>query len=186
MAIHPNANSITVEAIEEYLEVAKMCIDARKQDGGIYGYPATLLLFCVINALGASLLRGNEPFQVLMQPPFNCNLSRDQVKKLEIWYRNLLAHKGMIAPGVCLSPEDGAEPFHFDHGEPVLIRVGSLYSLVRATWQQVDKVNLNSEWKSPTSLTITNPLDFSNASASVPVTASGSPYVPPPGLKLKR
>jgi hypothetical protein len=186
MAIHPNANSLTVEAIEEYLEVAKMCIDARKQDGGIYGYPATLLLFCVINALGASQLRGNEPFQVLTQPPFNCNLSSGQVKKLEIWYRNLLAHNGLIAPGVCLSPEDGAEPFHFDHGEPVLIRVKSLYRLVHAAWQQIDKVNLNSGWKSPMNLTITNPLDFSNASASVPVAASGSPYVPPPGLKLKR
>jgi hypothetical protein len=186
MAIHPNANSLAVEVIEEYLEVAKMCIDARKQDGGIHGYSATLLLFCVINALGASLLKGNEPFQILMKPPFNCNLSMDQVKKLEIWYRNLLAHNGMIAPGVLLSPEDGAKAFHFEHDEPVLIRVRSLYSLVRAAWQQVDKVNLNSEWKSPKKFTITNPLDLSNASASVPIAASGSPYVPPSSLKVTK
>jgi hypothetical protein len=186
MAIHPNTNSLTVEVIEEYLDVAKMCIDARKPDGGIYGYPATLLLFCVINALGANLLKSNEPFQVLMHEPFNCKLSNGQVKKLETWYRNLLAHNGMIAPGVCLSPQDTGEPVHFDQGEPVLIRVKALYNLVRAAWEHVDKSSLDSKWLSPKKLAIRNPVDFSNASAAVPIAASGSPYVPPPLPKVKK
>ncbi len=181
MAIHPNANSITVEVIEEYLDIAKLCIATKKYDGGIYGYPATLLLFCVINALGESLCRGNEPFQVLMQPPFNSNLSRDQIKKLEKWYRNLLAHNGMIAPGVCLSPDENGDAFVFVANEPMQIRVKSLYTLVRAAWDQVNKAMLNSGWKHHTNPEIQNPILLAGATASMPLTASGSNYVPAPG-----
>lgn len=179
MAIHPNTNSLTVEVVEEYLDIAKLCIDTKKHDGGIYGYPATLLLFCVINALGTSLLKGNEPFQVLMQPPFNCNLSRDQVKKLEIWYRNLLAHNGMIAPGVCLSPDDSGAPFTLSSNEPVLIRAKPLYDLVRRAWEQVGKGKLNSNWALSANLETKNPIFHPCAKAPMPPVASGSIYAPP-------
>jgi hypothetical protein len=174
MAIHLNANSLTAEAIEEYLDIAKLCIDTKKHDGGIFGYPATLLLFCVINALGESLCKGNEPFQVLMQPPFNCNLSRDQIKKLEMWYRNLLAHNGMIAPGACLSPDESGDAFVFVASEPIQIRVKSLYDLVRAAWDQVNRAMLNSSWKHHTNPEIQNPILLPGATPSMPVTASGS------------
>jgi len=183
MAIHPDANGLTVEAVEEYLEIAKLCITATKQDGGIYGYPATLLLLCVVDALGRSLLEGRErrePFRVLNQAPFNCGIKVAQIKQLEKWYRNPLAHNGMIAPGVCLSPEDGGTtPFVFVSEEPVLIRVKALYSLVRDSWDQVDKAKLNSSLSESTNPLILNPINFSSASMAVPVTASGSNYVPP-------
>jgi len=179
MAIHPDANSLTAEVIEEYLNIANLCIATKKQDGGIYGYPATLLLFCVINALGYSLIAGNEPFRVLKEVPFNCTLDNRQVKQLEQWYRNLLAHNGMIAPGTCLSPEDGGAPFTFSSDEPVIIRVKSLYSLVRDAWEQMDKDKLNSNWGFSTNPEIKNPVFLSSATASMPVTASGSIYLPP-------
>jgi hypothetical protein len=181
MAIHLNANSLTAEVIEEYLDIAKVCIVTKKQDGGIYGYPATLLLFCVINALGESLRKDNEPFQVLTQPPFNCNLSRDQIKKLEMWYRNLLAHNGMIAPGACLSPDECGDAFVFVATEPIEIRVKPLYDLVRAAWDQVNTAMLNSSWRHHTNPEIQNPILLAGATPLVPVTASGSNYVAPPG-----
>lgn len=179
MATHPDVNSLSIDAIEEYLEIAKVSIDRRKPDGGIYGYPAALLLFCVIDALGASLTTGNEHFMVLKQSPFNCKLDNQQVKSLEKWYRNPLAHNAMIAPGVCLSPEDGADPFHFDRNEPVLIRVTALYNLVNTAWRQVDKSTLRPRRLSPKSLPA-NAADLTNKSA-----VSGS-YIPLPAQKASK
>jgi hypothetical protein len=179
MAIHPNTSSLTVEVIEEYLDIVNLCIATKKQNGGIYGYSTTLLLFCVINALGSSLIAGKEPFRVLKQAPFNCQLNDHQIKWLEQWYRNLLDHNGMIAPGICLSPDNDGAPFAFCSEEPVLIRVKPFYSLVRCAWEQVDKVKLNSNLKSGTNPEINNPILLSEATASMPVTASGSIYVPP-------
>jgi hypothetical protein len=178
MAIHSNVNSLTIEAIEEYLDIAKLCISSRKQDGGIYGYPATLLLFSVINAIGKSQIAGNEPFRVLQENPFNCQLNDRQIKQLEQWYRNLLVHNGMIAPGACLSPEDGGEPFKIDSGESVIIRVKPLYKLVRDAWDQVDKAKVNTTWRPKKQHSIANPVNLSRATSSLSVTASGSICVP--------
>jgi hypothetical protein len=185
MAIHLNANSLTAEVIEEYLDIAKLCIATKKQDGGIYGYPATLLLFCVIEALGRSLTAGKEPFRVLNGTPFNCRLNNTQVKQLKQWYRNPLAHNGMIAPGVCLSPEERGDAFRFAADEPVLIRVKSLYDLVRAAWEQVDRTTLHNIERLCTNPEIRNPLLVSGATASMPVTASGSLYEPPQRVKSR-
>jgi hypothetical protein len=179
MAIHPNSNSLTVEVIEEYLDIANLCIITKKPDGGIYGYPATLLLFCVIEALGTRLHKDKNPFQVLREPPFSCTLSFDQVKNLKEWYRNPLAHNGMIVPGICLSPEDSGAPFTFSSNQPVLIRVKPLYDLVHGAWRQLSKGKLNSNWRSSTSPEIKNPIFRLGATASMPVTASGSIYLPP-------
>ena len=42
---------MSIEAIDEYLAIAEHCVSMHKANGGIYGYPAVLLLFCVIDAL---------------------------------------------------------------------------------------------------------------------------------------
>jgi len=52
MAIHSDLRSMSVEAIEEYLAIAKHCVSTRKSNGGLYGYPAVLLLCCIIDPLG--------------------------------------------------------------------------------------------------------------------------------------
>jgi hypothetical protein len=178
MAIHPNTNSLTIEVIEEYLDIAKLCIATKKSDGGIYGYPATLLLFCVIDALGNCLISGKEPFRVLKGAPFNCDLTDSQIKNLEQWYRNLLAHNGTIAAGTCLSPKEGSTPFEFASNKPILICVKSLYDLVRTAWKQVDKTKLNVGLNSHANPKISDPVDFSGGSLSVPITASGANYIP--------
>jgi hypothetical protein len=56
MALHNNMASMASEAIEEYLRAAQFCLEFRKADNGILGYPATLLLLCVTNALGSYLM----------------------------------------------------------------------------------------------------------------------------------
>jgi hypothetical protein len=51
MAGHPDLRSMSQEAIPEYLAIAHYCITERKPEGGAYGYPAALLLFCVVDAM---------------------------------------------------------------------------------------------------------------------------------------
>lgn len=95
MALHPNAASMTIEAAEEYLLTAKICLDYEKEDGGCLGYPATLLLCCVVEIMGEYLIGGKEPFRVLNAPCFGLKLNEaTQIKKLEKWYRNPLATTG--------------------------------------------------------------------------------------------
>ncbi|SPE17480.1 hypothetical protein SBA5_100078 [Candidatus Sulfotelmatomonas gaucii] len=174
MSIHLNLNSLTVEAIEEYLAITKYCVETRKNGGGIYGYPATLLLFCVIDAIGNGKRAGKEPFRILKEAPFNCRLNDAQIKTLETWYRNPLAHEGMIAPGVCLSPEESGDAFAVVGDEPVQIRVKTLYNLVRAAWDQIDKSTLKSNWgprRLPKNL---NPTASPSATASVQIAVTGS------------
>jgi len=55
MTLHKSMSSMAAEVIEEYLRTAQFCLEFRKQDGGCLGYPATLLLLCVANALGSYL-----------------------------------------------------------------------------------------------------------------------------------
>jgi hypothetical protein len=178
VAIHPSVSSLTVEAIEEYLDVAKYCVDNKKPDGGIYGYPAVLLLFCIVNAIGRSLNHGKAPFRILKTEPFSCRLSDPQIKQLEEWYRNPLVHNGMIAPGACLSPEESGDAFTITSGEPVLIRVKPLYDLVRAAWDHLDKSKMNSRWRAQKKHYVVSPVDLSGTSQSVSATASGSISIP--------
>ena len=42
---------MALEVIEEYFAVAHLCITATKANGGVYGYPAVLLLFSIVDAL---------------------------------------------------------------------------------------------------------------------------------------
>ena len=140
MAIHDNLKNLSVEVIDEYLIAAKACLDARKADGGVLGYPAMLLLLCVTDAIGHSLTKkgGDTRLGVLKSPLFGLNnLTDTQLKHLKSWYRNLLTHKAQIAPGVCLTPESQGRPFDFDRtGALTLIRVPVFYDLVKSAWER--------------------------------------------------
>jgi len=147
MAVHSDLAGLSIEALEEYLLTAKLCLKYRKPDGGCLGYSAVLLLFCVVDALGGYLRDDktrktpkHEPFRVLRHPCFGLtDLSDVQVKRLESWYRNGLAHNAVIPPGTCLSEENG-DPFEFaSNGDPVKIRVSSFYQLVAEAWKRFDK-----------------------------------------------
>jgi hypothetical protein len=86
MAIHREVAALPVEVVEEYLIASELCLSHRKEDGGCLGYPATLLLFCVVNAIGGYLalrresgISQGEPFLVLNHPCFGLTLKPNQM-----------------------------------------------------------------------------------------------------------
>jgi len=140
MAVHKDLQSLNVEAIEEYLEVAEYCVTTTKAYGGIYGFPAVLLLFCIIDALTVNS-GGRE--HTLQKITSVIPMTGNQLKSLREWYRNLLAHQAVIAPGTMLSTADGP-PIEFDsNGEPTHIRVIPFHHAVTELWQSFDKSALN-------------------------------------------
>jgi hypothetical protein len=142
MAIHGNQWTMAIEVIDEYLRASRLSLEDRKRDGGCLGYTATLLLFCVVNALGTYLvgdkvviegkdqrITEGEPFRILNHTCFGLSLSHREIKQLEQSYRNALAHNAMIEAGALLFAIDGAAPFEFKSGA-VWIRLLSFQSRV--------------------------------------------------------
>lgn len=156
MALHSDFATMAVECVDEYIETAANCLKSRKPDGGCFGYPATLLLFCVINILGV-FLRGEtikiekreqtitkgEPFRVLNHSIFGLNLNAKRIKILEQSYRNALAHEGIIEWGAFLvqtpNGQSRQNPFTFATDKVQVIDVDSLHQLVVKAWNQFDK-----------------------------------------------
>ena len=145
MAIHTEAATLSIEVIGEYLIASELCLDFRKENGGCLGYPAALLLFCILDAIGRYLaldkhnsIPKREPFFVLNHPSVGLELTREQVKQLEKWYRNSLSHNAALPPGTCLTTEDGP-PFDLVNGEPVKIRLVPFLRLLQGAWARLDK-----------------------------------------------
>jgi hypothetical protein len=154
MAVHQNLWSQAEAVIDEYLTAARNCIEFKKSDGGCLGYPAALVLLCVVNALGTYLrnetvtiegksqrITKGDPFRVLNHPLFAQNLRMTQIKRIEDAYRNRLAHNGFIAPGhgLTLAPTDA--PFDF-RDDAVWISLGALYAAVVHAWSNFDKAKI--------------------------------------------
>ena len=146
MSIHETPTGVCIEAIGEYLQASELCLNFRKDDGGCLGYPATLLLFSVVDALGGYLaldkknkIPKGEPFFVLNHPCFGLTITKTQIKRLEWWFRNGLAHNAVLTPGTGLTMEAGT-PFEFAaNGDPVKIRVFAFHELVNQAWEHFDK-----------------------------------------------
>ncbi len=184
MAIHQEPASVSIEAIDEYIGASELCLSFRKADGGCLGYAATLLLFCVVDALGGYLGLDNrnkvpkgEPFYALNNPCFGLSLTTNQIKRLEWWYRNGLAHNATLPPGACLTGEEGA-PFDFaPNGEPVKICVFALHRLVKQAWERFDKNLIAPSKVFDTRKTPMVGFDSAESIAS-PVASSGCPIQP--------
>ncbi len=139
MATHNKLQSMSVEAINEYLAIAQHCVSTRKMDGGVYGYPSILLLFCIIDAVSNYV--GHPKNTLLGIQSIFPELTKKQISDLKKWYRNLLTHQAIIMPGTQLS-DDRGDPIEFGlGGEPTHIGVipfcrvvkrWSGYSLTRA------------------------------------------------------
>jgi hypothetical protein len=155
MAIHTDPSTLAEEAIDEYLAAAKACVDSRKPDGGILGYPATLLLFCVVNALGNVLrnvdvtiegkkqrITRGEPFRVLNHSILKQSLTHEQIKRIEHAYRNPLIHSALLLPQVGLTPDPSAPAIDFAGGE-VWVSVPRLWELVTAAWKEFDRSKIS-------------------------------------------
>jgi len=146
MALHQTLSTMAVEAVDEYIKAARLSLDFRKQDGGCLGYPSTLLLFCVVNALGSYLkgaevaidgrrqkITSGEPFRVLNHECFGLTLKSEEIKKLEKSYRNRLAHNAVIDFGSFLLPNGDGPAFVFE-SDLLGINVFSFHRLVTEAW----------------------------------------------------
>jgi hypothetical protein len=170
MAIHQDLRSMSIEAINEYLAISEYCTSTCKPNGGLYGYPSVLLLFCVIDAVSNHVGHAEHTFHELKS--IFPRLSDEQVKKLKQWYRHLLAHQAIIMPGTVLSPDPDGEPIDFNSdGEPTHIRVVPLFRAVKGWWEAFDMsaINPNLRQKQPPK----NPALASTTSSPLP-SASGS------------
>src|SRR5438132_11060090 len=96
MAIHTDLPSMSQEAIEEYLAIAHYCVTTAKANGGVYGYPAVLLLFSIVDALSNHAGYPEHSFGA-MKDIFP-QLNENQIKCLANWYRHLPAHQAIIMP----------------------------------------------------------------------------------------
>jgi hypothetical protein len=151
MAIHFESKKLFEEAIDEYLAIAEYCLRSRKPDtaGGAYGYVATLLLFCVVDAMTRNLVEEEKAtlrykdrdFAVLTHPSFGLKLRDKQLCNLGKYYRHQLAHKGLIAEGTVIRPWDGPEPFEFIGDKPNAIYLPQFYALVEGAWGELRKQN---------------------------------------------
>jgi hypothetical protein len=144
MALASSLRDLGTEAIEEYLDIADYCVRTRKGSGsGIYGYPAALLLLCVVDAIGQSFQGPSRhtELSVLANPLanslFGLTLTTHQTTKLANWYRHKLAHAAIMTPGVYLTSEFHGPPFVFNteiEHEPIEVRLPVLANIVRAAW----------------------------------------------------
>ena len=186
MAVHQTPEGMAIEAIKEYLAIAEYCVNTTKPGSeGVYGYPAVLLLFSVLDALSNYLGHPKNSFGALktLQP----QLSDRQVKQLKDWYRNLPSHQAMIMPGTKLSLDEG-DPFDIAEEEPIHIRVRPFYRLVKNAWGQFDRAKITAQFHP--SERPQHPINLAGTPASSLASTSGA-YVTPrvkilPSISMKR
>jgi hypothetical protein len=177
--------------IEQYLWGARCCVPA---SDAVRGYPATLLLLCVIDAIGNCLLEESNDsvrLDVLTSPLFNLRLAHWQVEHLKDWYRNPLVHTGTMTLGVTLDAARQGEPFGFDKAGKVLryIHVPVLLALVEKAWRECDKTRFKLPSRTeemrgpsgPVSSHFPGPSGLTNASGQISQPQPASPSVAQPG-----
>jgi hypothetical protein len=181
---HEDPVQMVIEAIDEYLLMAEYGINFQKSRGGILGYPSALLLLSVIDILGSYSVATKENFQVLRQPCFGLPLTVPQVKKIEHWYRNLLAHNGFIALGALLRPDNTGDPFVLDeNGQPTILRVKPLFHAVKLAWEQFDRRQIDPALHMKENHYIATPIDLRGSPASEIAASSGAYVDPKPLIK---
>ena len=150
MAVHSTTSSLLKESLPEFVRAAEFCVAFRKDEkwgqaqiGGILGYPAVALLFCVADSIG-SYHRGKPGYTVLVDGKhvpitnalhhhfyiFNSDyyglaLTESSIKKLYKNYRNLLLHNSALAMNHVLFCGDPAD-------QPFLLDTGKIHVNVRA------------------------------------------------------
>jgi len=130
--------SHTCAVIDEYLAVARLCVDVDRGGGAVWGYPAALLLFSATDAIGRGILPaigGNDArLDVLATAPFNLALDTGQINLLRHAYRNTLSHNGQLGRGAVLTADRVGAPFEFQSGGVVSVRVPVFFDLLERGW----------------------------------------------------
>ena len=129
MATHQDLASLLQESVPEYLHIAHECLTHQKAGGGVYGFPAALLLFTILDTIG-SFHKGDRNFFAIVDGKnrsinadgfkhyftlntsyYNQTLTEVQIKRLYDYYRCLLSHNASLAPGCGLEVGNHGEPF---------------------------------------------------------------------------
>jgi hypothetical protein len=148
MAQFQDYKSMFEQAVDEYLETAEWCLGERRRNKSCFGYSATLLIFCAVEAMGRALIHNEvaklgavrkNDFRMLAHEKLGVGLSSVQITNLAKWYRNNLAHTGVLIEGIGLSPEPAAYPFEFcPDNEPRKIYVRPFFEIVQRAWKEID------------------------------------------------
>jgi hypothetical protein len=145
MAIQPSYYSQSIAIINEYLEAAGILIGKRKDDDGVYGYTALLIILCAVDAMGQP--ESPEKTSTKIGPILNKfeveGLSAENINQIEHWYRNGLSHVGALAEYIYIElGSDCDDIFVINDGQiekirlkPFLIKVNSYWGDVRSTFK---------------------------------------------------
>ena len=135
MAIHKDVEEASRESVQECLDAANILLKTLKSDGGVMGYAALVLLFCVVDAIGHHLDvgTGDTRLEALNEPRFALPLKITDFNPLKKWYRNPLLHNASIVSGVLITAHDNGPPFELC-GPPIKLRVNELYRHVEDAW----------------------------------------------------
>jgi hypothetical protein len=157
MALHASFYTMAIDGINEYLEASENCLNFAKRDDGVLGFPATLLLFCITNALGVYMagetvtisgrpqrITAKEPFRVFNHELFDLRLEHAQIKHLEKAYRNALAHTAIIDLGASMVAHVDGPVFIFRPQGGVRINLASFQKYVAAAWSRFPKERIKS------------------------------------------
>ena len=175
MAYHKVPDDMVVEAVDEYLLLAEHGINYQKLGGGVLGYPAALLLLSVIDILGSYAVSTKEHFQVLRQPCVGLALTTQQVKDVEHWYRNLLAHNGFVALGALMRADETGDPFVLaENGQPTMVRVKPLFCAVKLAWSRFDRSQIEPGRHLKQNHFVAKPVDLTRSPASEIAASSGA------------
>ncbi len=130
---HSTPSEMLFESLDEILFTARLCLDYRKVNstiwpkphaiGGTLGFPATLLLFSIVDSIGsyydnAEIQIGKSKhtikadkvkshFYILNSQLFNLNLSEADFEQIFSAIRNKLAHNSLIGKEILLHPGKG-------------------------------------------------------------------------------
>lgn len=136
MSIFHNKDDIRAESLEEILAIAEYCVSTQKPVdnhprfyGGVYGYPATILLLTSIDSMGKYLaqqsnvylvmvdnnkvkITKDNTFRILNSCYFDLSLSEIEIEFIFQEFRNGLMHEAILDK-VILIPSLSGTPFEF-------------------------------------------------------------------------
>ncbi len=111
------------ESLSEMIHVAEYCYETKKDNGGCYGYPCSILLFSVLDTIG-SFYKGKDysitidgkdkkikntvqHFYILNSKDFyNQNLTEEEIKIIYDNYRSTLTHNSSMPPKYAIEMGD--------------------------------------------------------------------------------
>jgi hypothetical protein len=137
MAIHEDELSMLRESLPEYLRLARIGIETKKENGGVLGYPSATILFAVVDAIGSHLRKAEgvevytvtvegkprpisgtaHHFHALNSPYFGLDLKESEIERLYNLSRSPLTHNARLGFGVRLTVDRSIpEVFVFQDG----------------------------------------------------------------------